>query len=89
MPWGGWKSLQEMEDTLTMEELYLIVDAQFRKEHREHKFLAAMQGVDLDEGKAEAEFEDIKRRAQADIAGVTEEEFVWSQIGIEVDTDDD
>lgn len=89
MPWGGWKSLQEMEDTLTLEELYLIIDAQYRAQHANRRFMAAMQGVDIDEGVEEARFEDIKRRAEADLAGVSEEKFVFSQIGIEVEADDD
>ena len=78
-----------MEDTLTLDELYLIVDAQYRAEHRHNKFMAAMQGVDIDEGKEEAQFEEIKRRAEADLAGLSEEQFVLHQIGIEYDADDD
>lgn len=78
-----------MEDTLTLDELYLIVDAQHRAEHRHHRFLGAIQGIDIDEGAEDAKFEEIKRRAEADLAGVTEEEFVFNTIGIEIESDED
>lgn len=74
---------------MTLDELYLLVDAMHRKEHRHHKFLAAIQGIDLDEGKHEAEFERIKLKAQADLAGKTEEEFTLESIGFAFETDDD
>lgn len=89
MPWGDWKSLQEMEDTLTLEELYLIVDAQHRAEHRHNKFMAAIQGVDIDEGKQDDAFEKVKQKAAADLAGKSEEEYVLGMIGIEIEDDDD
>ena len=78
-----------MEETLTLDELYLLVDAMHRKEHRHHKFMAALQGVDIDEGRSEEAFERIKLKAQADLAGQTEEEFTFNMIGIEVEGDDD
>ena len=88
MPWGDWKSLQEMEDTLTLEELYLIVDAQHRAEHRHNKFMAAIQGVDIDEGKADESFDRVKQRAEAALAGKSEEEHVLDIIGIAYEDDD-
>lgn len=78
-----------MEDTLTLEELYLLIDASRKVEHRNHKFLAAMQGVDLDEGSNDAAFEKVKMKAMADLEGKSEEEFVFDMIGIEVDDDDE
>ena len=88
-PLGNWKSIAEMEETLTLDELYVLLDAAYRKEHREHKFLAALQGHDLDEGKAENDFERIKLKAQADLAGKTEEQLTFEMIGIEIEGDDD
>lgn len=86
---GSWKSISEMEESITLEELYLLVDAMYRKEHRQNKFAAALKGVDLDEGQESEDFERIKLKAQADLAGRNEEEFVFDMIGIEIDTDDD
>lgn len=77
-----------MEDTLTLEELYLLIDASRKAEHRNHKFFAAMQGIDLDEGSNDEAFERVKMKAMADLEGKSEEEFVFDMIGIEVDDDE-
>lgn len=61
---GIWKDFSELEENLSMPELTSILEANRLKEKREQKFLAALQGVDLDEDeKAEVTFEDIKARA--------------------------
>jgi hypothetical protein len=78
-----------MEETLTLEELYLLIDSIYRTEQRHNKFYAAMNGVDLEEGEKNADFERIKQRAAADLAGKSEEEYVFDMIGIEVDNDDE
>lgn len=77
-----------MEEELTIEELYALSEAQQRTEHRHNKFAAALQGVDLDENKSDTTFEDLKRKAAAELAGKSEDEFVLNMIGIEVEDDD-
>ena len=77
-----------MEDDLTLEELYLLVEAQHRAEHRRNKFVAAMQGVDLDEEANDADFDKVKLRAEAALAGKSEDEFEFDMIGISYDSDD-
>jgi hypothetical protein len=86
---GNWSNIQEMEATLTLEELYLLIDAMRRREHEHKRFLGLLQGVDIDEGKEEAEFERIKMKAEADLAGKSEEEFTFESIGIVFESDDD
>jgi hypothetical protein len=89
-PMGSWKSIIEMENTLTLEELYLLRNAQYDTEHRRNKFFAALKGIDLDEQQAQNNgFDEVKRRAAADAAGMTEEAFVFNMIGIEIEGDDD
>lgn len=78
-----------MEDTLTLEELYLLLDSKHRAEHKHNRFLAALQGVDIDEGVSEAKFEEIKRKAEAELAGKSEQEHVFDIIGIAYEADDD
>lgn len=78
-----------MEEVLTLEELYAILAGMQETEHRQNKFAAALQGVDLDEGKPEADFERIKQKAAAELAGKDEDEFVLNMIGIEFEDDDD
>lgn len=77
-----------MEEELTLDELYALVEAQYRREHRQNRFAAALQGVDLDEGKKDDSFEDIKHRAEATLAGRSESEFTFDMIGIDVEDDD-
>lgn len=46
-----------------------------KQRYQQMKFTAAIQGVDLDEGKVDEDFEKVKARAEARIHGITEEEF--------------
>ena len=85
---GSWRSLIEMEENLTLDELYLLRNAQHDAEYRRNKFMAALKGIDLDEQQEAADFERVKRQAAAELAGVSEEQYVFDLIGIEVDDDD-
>lgn len=86
---GSWKTLKEMEEVLTLEELQLLLKAKNKQEEKDRTFMAALQGVDLTKDQKDSDFERVKRKAAADMAGKTEEEYVFDMIGIEVETDDD
>lgn len=62
------------------------MEAAREREYRGQKFTAALKGIDLDEktGNADASFEDVKRRAEAKLNGVSEEQLEFSGIGIAV-----
>lgn len=72
---GHWKNFEELESNLCIDELIVIIDSMRKKENREWKFHAALQGVDLDEGASpksnDEEIDDIKslRGFQAAEAG--------------------
>lgn len=54
-----------MEDSLSIPELTAILAAKRKDDHENRKFLAALQGVDLDDGndsKKTSSFQDIKAR---------------------------
>jgi hypothetical protein len=62
---GIWKDYQDIEDSLCMAELLAILIAKREKEYDEKKFLAALQGVDLDGSSSEKStdpWEDMKAR---------------------------
>ncbi len=63
---GIWKDYQELEKSLSMPELMAILDASRELDYSEKKFLAAIQGVDLDKEsgkeKGQKEWEDMKAR---------------------------
>lgn len=55
-----------------MPELQAMLEAKREQEHREHKFLAALKGIDLDEGQkqsAQERFDEVQRRVEAKLTG--------------------
>lgn len=87
---GAWSSIQHMEESITLEELYAYMAAGQRAEHRRNKFAAALKGVNIDEhAQEDSDFERTKRKAAADLSGKSEEEYVFDLIGIEFEDDDD
>lgn len=45
---GHWKNFDELESSLSVDELSAILDASREREKRGNKFLAAINGVDLE-----------------------------------------
>jgi hypothetical protein len=70
---GIWKNYDELESSMSITELLVTIESKRDLDYQEKKFLAAMQGVDLDEasGSQEADpWEAVKARAAARLAGV-------------------
>ena len=61
---GHWKNFDELESNLSLEELTALLDASRKKDYEDKKFLAAVNGIDLDEPSQDQEPEDI-----ADLTG--------------------
>jgi hypothetical protein len=63
---GIWKDYQELEKSMSMPELLPTLEVRRELDYSEKKFLAAIQGVDLDaqsgESKGQKEWEDLKAR---------------------------
>ena len=63
---GIWKDYRELEESLSMPELIATLSSRRDLDYQEKKFLAAIQGVDLDaqsgESKGQKEWEDMKAR---------------------------
>lgn len=86
---GNWLNFDEMEEKLTLEELYALQDALYRKEYRRNKMLAAVQGVDIDEGSEDTStFDEIKARAEEELSGRSSEHVALEDIGIMIEADD-
>jgi len=58
---GIWKDYQELEESMSMPELMATLSSKRELDYEEKKFLAAIQGVDLDANSAD---KDGKRRGQ-------------------------
>lgn len=63
---GQWKDYEDLESSLSMPELTAILISKREKEHQDRKFLAAIQGVDLDgeedKNRGQKEWEDLKAK---------------------------
>jgi hypothetical protein len=63
---GIWKNYEELEASLSIPELMQTLSSRRDLDYEEKKFLAAIQGVDLDKnaenGKGQKEWEDMKAR---------------------------
>jgi hypothetical protein len=70
---GAYKNFDEIEDNLTQEELELMYTKAFKMKEDEYRFLAAIQGIELEN--EESETEAVIRRAKAKAAGMSEEQF--------------
>lgn len=79
-----------MEESLTLDELMLIVNSLRKKEESDREFTAALKGIDLRAEKEDTEtaFERIKREAEAELRGMGEEELFFEELGIEVEVAD-
>lgn len=62
-----------------------------RRDDRQNKFAAALKGINLDEEKdpEATTFEDVVRRAEAKLAGKTEEEVALEEIGFAVEVEEE
>jgi hypothetical protein len=60
---GIWKDFEELEESLSMPELVAVLESSRKQQHNHHRFLAAIQGVDLDkESGNQNAWEDMKAR---------------------------
>ncbi len=60
---GIWKDYDELERSLSMQEITSILNIKREEDYANKKFLAAMQGVDLDKGKDNSNaWEEMKAR---------------------------
>jgi hypothetical protein len=59
---GIWKDYEELETSLSMPELTATLNAKRELDYNEKKFLAAIQGVDLDKNSSGDEWEKLKAR---------------------------
>ena len=63
---GIWKDYKELEESLSMPELMATLSSRREPDYEEKKFLAAIQGVDLDKqsgsNRGQKEWEDMKAR---------------------------
>lgn len=59
---GAWSNFDHLEKSICMPELLQLISMRRELDHMEKKFLAAMQGVDIDQDKQEDKWQEMKNR---------------------------
>lgn len=68
---GHWKNYEELEESLSLPELFATLEAYREKDSADRKFMAAIQGIDLDkETGASMTGDDVIKNARAKAAGI-------------------
>lgn len=88
---GNWRNFDDLEESLNLPELMLIIKKMREKDHRDKKFLAAMQGIDLDKGQnseVQKRIKEVEARAAARLTGDENalEKAEYADMGFEFQT---
>ena len=88
---GTWRNFDELEEFVSLTELEAMLEKAREIEHDRQRFMAGLQGIDLDKASAksaEERFEEVRIRAAAKAAGISEEKMGFAQIGIAFDNEE-
>lgn len=87
---GIWKNVSDLETSISLPELESIIRESRDKEMRHHKFLAAIQGIDLDKPSNDGEdrVEAAKRRVAAQQAGKSTVEAEYAEIEMDYEVEE-
>lgn len=88
---GIWINIEHLEDVLSLPELEAILKASRDRETRQNKFLAALQGIDLDkhdQTDAQEAFDRVQRRVQSKLSGASEDQIEHNDFGFGFDIED-
>lgn len=86
---GIWKSVAELEEHVTLQELNGILKAYHEQENRHNRFTAALKGINLDEGNTDAKerFDAVQRRVEEKLGKRTEKDDM-SELGFEFEVEE-
>ena len=88
---GIWKNVEDLEKHINIDELRVILDAAREREHRNQRFMAAIQGIDIDKDKkdsAKEAFDRVNQKVQAQLQGKTQEELEYDELGLDVEIEE-
>lgn len=79
-----------METHLSLPELEAILDAARDQEEARQRFAASLKGIDLGEGRQSRDmFEEVEARAKAKLAGISQDAYDLSDLGVGVEDSDE
>ena len=92
---GIWKDFEEMEWTLTVEELQHILNAKSRQDMRTWRFQASLKGINLDDpegieegsGNGQQKVADKIKEIEAKRLGIDHDANDFAEIGIAMETE--
>lgn len=88
---GKWKSIDELEESISLQELTFILEHKRKAEQDNRKFLAAIQGIDIDKhakDPVQERIEEVKRRAAVRTLGEQEvEKLEYAELGFGFETE--
>lgn len=73
---GAWKNYSELEDSVSVQELILTVEAIRKEKYDDRKFAAAMKGISLDDDSSDDPLAKARKRVAAKRAGLAEDDIV-------------
>ena len=83
---GAYKNFDDLEESLSLPELEIILKATRGRRHEEQRFQASLVGIEIEEGASDENgYAEIERRAQERIAaesGIDLESVEWGEMGI-------
>jgi len=88
---GIWKNIEDLEMHINLNELEVILEAAREREHRNMKFMAAIQGIDIDKDNKEqaaAKFDEVQQRVQARLQGKSVEQLEYDELGLDVEIEE-
>lgn len=88
---GIWKNIEDLESKINIDELQAILEAAHKREERNQRFMAAIQGIDIDKGAkedAEERFNAVQMRVQARLQGMSVEQLEYDELGLDVEIEE-
>lgn len=88
---GVWKNVEDLEMHINLDELKFILDAARERDHRNQRFMAAIQGIDIDKGAkedAKEKFEAVQQRVTARLQGKSIEQLEYDELGLDVEIEE-
>ncbi len=86
---GSYKNFEDLESSLALKELELMLETAREQQQMQRKFLAAIQGIDMDkDNEAQSEFNRVKEKALANATGKSVDEVALDGLIDFVDEDE-
>ena len=88
---GIWKNVEDLEMHISLDELKMILDASRERDHNRNRFMAAIQGIDIDKdakNSAREKFDAVQQRVNAKLQGKSTEQLEYDELGLDVEIEE-